>query len=98
MSPRRRARTLRRTRWRCLLLSGEHAEDVVLAQDHVIDAVDLDFGAAVLADEHAITLLDVERDDLAFLGLAARAHRHHLTLLRLLLGGVRNDDSAANGL
>src|SRR4029077_2777188 len=40
------------------LLAGlaQHAEDFVLAQDHVLRAVDLHLGAAVLADQDAVAL------------------------------------------
>ena len=40
-----------------------HAEDVVLADDEVFLAVDVDLGSRVLAEEHAVALLDVERLD-----------------------------------
>src|SRR5258708_29041556 len=63
----------------------EDAEDFFLAQDHVLGAVDLHVRAAVLADEHAIALLDLERDALAFFGQAAGSDRDDLALLRLLL-------------
>ena len=39
-------------------------EDVVLAHDDVLFAVDLDLGAGVLAEQDAVARLDVERDDL----------------------------------
>ena len=39
----------------------EHGEDVVLAHDQVLLAVDLDLGAGVLAEQHAVALLHVER-------------------------------------
>jgi hypothetical protein len=45
---------------------GENAEDVVFAQDLVGRAVDLDFGAAVFADEHAVADFDFEGLLLAF--------------------------------
>src|SRR5437867_1965760 len=82
-------------RRRDLLGLGENPENVVLAQNHVFGALDLDVGPAVLADQHAIALLHLDGDALAVLGHAAGAHRHHLALLRLLLGGVGNDDAAA---
>src|SRR5499427_7875205 len=40
----------------------DHGEDFVLTQDQVLFVVDLDLGAGVLADEDAVTLLDVERE------------------------------------
>src|SRR5207237_9991040 len=48
--------------------------------------------------QNAVALLDVERDQLAVLGLAARAHGDDFTFLRLLLGGVGDDDAAAHRL
>src|SRR5206468_460184 len=45
----------------------EHAEDVFLAQNQVIDAVDLDLVTAVLAEEDAVALLDLQRPKLPVL-------------------------------
>ena len=36
---------------------ADDAEDVVLAHDQVVLAVDFDFGAAVFGDEHLVALL-----------------------------------------
>ena len=60
-------------------------------------AIDLDLGAAPLAEQHAVAGLDVEGNDLA--GLVARAGTDgdDLALHRLLFGSVGNDD-AAGGL
>src|SRR5262245_7583847 len=69
-------------------------EHFVLAEDEVLLVVDLDFGAGVLADEDAVALLDVERELLAFLVHLALADGDDLRLHRLLLGGIRDDDSA----
>src|SRR5262249_9574604 len=69
----------------------DHAEDVFLAEDQVFDAVQLDLAARVLAEQHPVALLHVERQDLAVLALAG-PDGDHLTLLGLLLGGVGNDD------
>src|SRR5512143_2980493 len=38
----------------------DHAEDLVLAEDQVLDAVDLDLVAGVLAEEDAIPRLHIE--------------------------------------
>src|SRR6185503_21382193 len=65
-----------------------------LAHDDVVGTVDLDLGAGILAHEDLVALLDVESDALPVFVLAG-THRDHLTLLRLLLGGVRNDDAPA---
>ena len=72
-------------------------EDVVLAQDDVLFAVELHFGARVLADEDLVARLDLERADLAVLVDLAVADGDDLGLERLLLGGV-GDEEAAGGL
>src|SRR4051812_45081619 len=77
--------------------SVEHREEVVLAHDQVLFAVDLDLGAAVLAEQHAVAGLDLERDDLAVLVALACADGDHLGLDRLLLRGV-GDEQATGGL
>src|SRR6266545_3664201 len=83
------------------LLAGfrlyEHAHDVAFLHDQVLDAVDLDLGAGPLAEQHAVAGLDIDRDELAGLVAGAGTDCHDPALLRLLLGGVRDDD-AAGGL
>src|SRR3954449_2090127 len=75
---------------------GEH---VALAQDEQLLAVDLDFGAAVLAVEDLVAFGDVERDALlAILVVAALANGDDLALLGLFLGGVGEDDAAGGRL
>src|SRR3974390_524758 len=80
-----------------LTASGDHAHDVGLLHDQELLAVELDLGARPLAEQHLVADLEVDRDELAILVAPARADRDHLALLRLFLGGVRNDD-AAGGL
>src|SRR6266700_3502066 len=72
----------------------DDAEDVVLAQNQVIDAVDLDVAAGVLAEQHPVALLDCQRANLALLVRLAFTDRDHLALGGLLLGGVGDDDAA----
>src|SRR5262245_39760051 len=72
----------------------DHGEDVVLAQDGVLLAVDLDLAAGVLAEEDAVALLDVERAHRPVLEDPAVADRDHAPLLGLLLGRVGDDDPA----
>src|SRR3954470_9002812 len=50
-----------------VFLSVDDAEDFVLAQDDVLDAVHLDLGAGVLAKQDPVARLDVELDQDAFL-------------------------------
>src|SRR5213594_2788363 len=44
------------------LLLGENPEHVVLAEDDVLGSIDRHLGAAVLADEDAVALLDLQGD------------------------------------
>src|SRR5689334_8503548 len=76
------------------LARAEDGEHVVLADEDVILAVELDFVPAVLAEEHHVADLDVERAGLAILQDLAVAHRDDPTLDRLLLRGVGDDDPA----
>src|SRR6266568_1526630 len=75
------------------LLALDDAEDVLLAHDEVLLAVDLDLGTGVLREEDAIAGLDVERTDVAILQHLAVADGEHLALDRLLLGRVGDDDA-----
>src|SRR5438552_13696787 len=74
-------------------LGLDDAEDVLLAEDQVLLAAELDLGAGVLAEQHPVAGLHVDGQHLAVL-LLAWADRHHLPLLRLLLGRVGDDDAA----
>src|SRR5260370_9246906 len=80
------------------LLAGEglfdHAHDVALFHDQVVDAVDLDLGARPFAEQHPVAFLEVDRDELAAFVAATWTDGDHLSLSRLLFGGIRNDDSA----
>src|SRR5262245_38643557 len=75
-------------------ISGDHAHDVGLLHDQEFLAVELDLGARPLAEQHAIAWLEIDRDQLAAFVAAARTDGNDLAFLRLLLGGIRNDDSA----
>src|SRR5205814_2125860 len=86
-----------RSGWAVGVMSVEHREQVVLAHDQVLLAVDLDLGAAVLAEQHAVAGLDLGRDDLAVLVALARADGDHLGLDRLLLGRI-GDEQTTRGL
>src|SRR5437762_963702 len=76
------------------LLLRDNAEDFLFAHDEVLLAVHLDFLAGVLAEENRVPFLDVERRDLSILFDLALAHSDDLALLRLLLGGIGDDDPA----
>src|SRR5690606_31159237 len=76
------------------LLLLEDGEDLVFAHDEVLDAVNLDLLPGVLAEEDRVPFLHVERHALAVVLLLAGADSDDLALLRLLPGGVRDDDPA----
>src|SRR5512147_3241888 len=88
-----------RIRW--LLVGGrlllEHRHHVFFTHDEVLLAIDLHFGAAVLAEEDVVADFDVERTNRAVFEDLALAHRDHLAADRLLGGGV-GDHDAAGGL
>src|ERR1700704_2460241 len=81
-----------------LLLDGddafEHAENVALLHDQELLAVELDLGARPFAEQHPVAGLHVERLNVPFLIGCARAYGDDFALLRLLLGGIGNDDPA----
>src|SRR3954451_16296356 len=72
---------------------ADDGEDLVFAQNHEVVAVDLDLTAGVLAHENLVALFDVHGRALAFIVELAGTDGDHFGLLRLLLGGVGNDDS-----
>src|ERR1700677_3186747 len=80
----------------CLLppYSTNHAHDVGFLHDQEVLTVDLDLGAGPLPEQHLVAGLDVERRQLAAFVATAGASGDNLAFLRLLLGGVRNDDAA----
>src|SRR3984893_3238176 len=73
--------------------AGQFRQDFIFPKDEVILVVHLDFGAAVLAEQHTVADLDVERDALTLLDFA-RASGNHFALLRLLFRRIRDDDAA----
>src|SRR6185295_15306347 len=77
-------------------LSLHDGENFVLAKNGVFDVVELDLGAGVLPDQHRVALLDVEFDALPILVELPFADGDDFRLLRLLFGGVGDDDSAAH--
>src|SRR5215207_11443367 len=72
----------------------DDAHDVGFFHDQEILAVDPHLGAGPLAEQHAVSGLDVEGNDLAALVPGAGAGGDDLALLRLLLRGIGNDDAA----
>src|SRR5262249_44364080 len=57
---------------------------------------DLDFGAAVLAEQHAVAGLHIQRNEFALLALAG-ADGDYFALLGLLFCTVRDNDSTLDG-
>src|SRR5580765_1648361 len=88
----------RRGALRWVELSADDGENVAGGQDEVLLAAVLDLGAAVLAVDHAVTDLDVERDAVALVVDAAGADCEDLALLGLLLRSVRNDETGRGRL
>src|SRR5262249_3118490 len=76
------------------LYSGDHAHDVGLLHDQEFLAVDLDLGPRPFAEQHAVAALEIDRDQLASLVATAGPNGDNLAFLRLLLGGVGDDDTA----
>src|SRR5579871_4794850 len=72
-------------------------ENIALAHDLDFLPVDLDVVAGVAAVQNLVALADVERVTLAVVVHLARADREDAATLRLLLGGVRQQD-ATGGL
>src|SRR5436190_10154787 len=79
------------------LLAGnglfDHAQDVALFHDQILDPLDLDLRARPFAEQNAVADLEIDGDDFSGLIAAAWTDGDHLSLRRLLFGGVRNDDS-----
>src|SRR6266478_1485072 len=75
-------------------IADDLCQDVRFAQDQNFVDAELDLGAAVLAEDDLVALFDVHGDVLAILVAGAGAHSQDFAALRLLLGGVRQDDAA----
>src|SRR4051812_37986668 len=75
-----------------------HDGEQVAGREHeVLLAAVVDLGAAVLRVDDHVADLDVERHALAVVVDAAGAHGDDRALLRLLLGGVRDDQAGGGG-
>src|SRR5207247_10295227 len=75
--------------------SVNYGEDVIAVEDFVFPAIQVHFGAAILADEHAVTLLDFNGNDLAVVVLLPRTDSDDNSLGGLFPGGIRYDDAAS---
>src|SRR3990172_717719 len=72
----------------------DHAHDVFFAHHEQFFVVDLHLGAGIFAEENLVADLDVERAHLAVFQDLAVADGHYLTLDRLLLDGIGDNDAA----
>src|SRR5438105_12178773 len=75
------------------LCAFDDAHDVFLAHHEEFITLHLHGLPGVLAEQHSVAGLDVERDQLARVILLALAHGDNLALVGLFGGGVRDDDS-----
>src|SRR5262249_31157148 len=73
----------------------QHPHQIAFLHDHVLDAVELDFGPRPLAEQHPVADLDVDRDELAALIAPPGADANALSFVSFFLRGTRNDDPAA---
>src|SRR3569833_244258 len=76
----------------------EDAEDLVLTHDQILNAIQLDLAAGILAEEDAIALLHVQRDDFAIFQALAFSNGENFAFLRLFLCALRNEKAAARFL
>src|ERR1700735_4199334 len=75
----------------------EHTHDFTLGHDHQLLALKLDCSARPFIEQHAVTALDLHRQEFAILVAGARADSDDFALYRLFLHRVGNED-AAGGL
>ena len=71
----------------------QNAHDVFFAHDEEFLTVDLDGLTGILAEDDAVTNLDVRSDDAAGFVALAWADGHDFALVRLLACGVRKYDA-----
>src|SRR6476469_3432460 len=80
------------------LLAGdrliEHAHDVALLHDEVIDAVDLDLGPGPFSKQHDLASLQIDGNQFAVIVAAPRTDGDALALGGFLLRRIWNDDPA----
>ena len=76
----------------------QDAEDFFFAHDDEVFTIDLDLGAGILAEQNAVAFFHIEGTNLAFFADLAFAGGDDFSLLRLVFGGVGDDDAAAGGI
>src|SRR6516164_2470769 len=72
----------------------DYAHDVGLLHNKELLSVDLDLSARPFAEKHAVADFEVNRNDFPSLVATSWADGDHLSLRRLLFGGIWNNDSA----
>src|SRR6185369_9832927 len=72
----------------------ENSENLVLAHDEKLFAIDLDLRAAVFSEQHAVALFDVERLAGAVLFILAFANCYDFAFLGFFLRSVGDNDAA----
>src|SRR5688572_14766347 len=65
---------------------ADDPHDVGLLHDQKLLAIELDLGPGPFSEQHAVSGLDLHRDELAVVVAPAGAHGYHLALLRFFLG------------
>src|SRR2546422_8136923 len=75
-------------------LAFDDGQHVILFHDEVLLAIQLDLLARILAEQDPVARFDVERDPLAVVCHLPVDGGDDRALLRLLFGGVRDDDPA----
>src|SRR4051794_33009820 len=79
-------------------LTYDLRENVRLAEDLVLFAVDFDFRSTVLAEDHFVANGDRKLTAVARIEQLARARRYDLPTLRLFLSRIRQHDPASRHL
>ena len=73
---------------------SDDAENIVFPDELVLDVVELDLGAAVLADQYLVSLFALKGNGVAVIVLPPGPKGHNFGFLGLFLRGVGNDNPA----
>ena len=76
--------------------AGDDSENLVLAHDQQLFAVDLDLRTGVLAKQNAVAGLNIQRLTRSVFFVLSRSGSDHFAFLRFLFGAVGDDDAAAH--
>src|SRR5258708_9246377 len=75
---------------------GEDSQHFLFLHDDEVFAINLDFGAGILAEQDAVAVVNGQREGLALIVGAAFAGGDDFALLRLVFCRVGNDDAATS--